>query len=74
MKPYKLLLLFLLNSLIAGCGQYGGLYFPPKETPPTALPANAPPPKAAPAPADQEPKQELKPEQELEKSNDYGFF
>ncbi|MGR9012290.1 MAG: LPS translocon maturation chaperone LptM [Gammaproteobacteria bacterium] len=33
MKLYKVLLLLLLNSAIAGCGQPGPLYLPSQATP-----------------------------------------
>ncbi|MCK9395246.1 MAG: lipoprotein [Methylobacter sp.] len=33
MKPYKLLLLVLLNSVVAGCGQPGPLYLPGQAAP-----------------------------------------
>jgi predicted small lipoprotein YifL len=33
MKPYKLLLLLLLNPVIVGCGQPGPLYLPGQPAP-----------------------------------------
>jgi predicted small lipoprotein YifL len=33
MKPYKLLLLLLLNPCLAGCGQPGPLYLPGQAAP-----------------------------------------
>ena len=44
MKPYKLLLLVLLNSVVAGCGQPGPLYLPGKAAPIYVAPEPAPEP------------------------------
>ncbi|MCF7965116.1 lipoprotein [Methylobacter sp. Wu8] len=48
MKPYKLLLLVLLNSFVAGCGQPGPLYLPGQAAPIHVEPEPAPEPETKP--------------------------
>jgi predicted small lipoprotein YifL len=56
MKPYKLLLLLLLNSVVTGCGQPGPLYLPGQVAPIHVEPEPAQKPKP-------KPEQAPKPEQ-----------
>jgi predicted small lipoprotein YifL len=48
MKPYKLLLLLLLNTSLMGCGQPGPLYLPGQAAPIHVEPELAPKPEPKP--------------------------
>jgi len=48
MKPYKLLLLLLLNPVIVCCGQPGPLYLPGQAAPIHVEPEHAPKPEPKP--------------------------
>jgi predicted small lipoprotein YifL len=50
MKPYKLLLLLLLNTVLASCGQPGPLYLPDQAAPIHVEPEPAPKPESTPEP------------------------